>query len=213
VSDDVYDVLLELLMDQRIAPGERVSIDGWAREFDVSPTPVREALMKLAGEGLLVKHNMKGYTAAPLLDNEGIRELYQLRGLVEPFVAGEAARNASETQLAELASMVSQMNANVVDAAADAASFEGYREFADLDDRFHLMIAEAAGNRLISELLVRLRSHRHVFRVMAGLGARDATAEHLAIAESLIRRDASGAEAMMARHLERSHARFRSVTE
>ena len=48
LADDVYDAVLGLLMDQVIEPGSRASIDGIARQLNVSPTPVREALARLA---------------------------------------------------------------------------------------------------------------------------------------------------------------------
>ena len=59
LADDVYDAVLGLLMDQVIEPGSRASIDGIARQLNVSPTPVREALARLESEGLVVKKALK----------------------------------------------------------------------------------------------------------------------------------------------------------
>jgi DNA-binding GntR family transcriptional regulator len=210
VSDDVYDVLLELLMDQRIAPGERVSIDGWARQLEVSQTPVREALTRLSGEGLLVKRNMKGYVAAPVLDDAGLDELYELRGMVEPAVARLAAERAGREQIDGLGECVCRMREVILSVTDRAMGFRSYREFSDLDARFHAALAESAGNRLVVETLSRLRSHRHIFRVMAGRDAMaEASEEHGEIFEAVRNRQPETAETVMRRHLERSRARIR----
>src|SRR3954468_4122360 len=91
LADDVYDAVLALLMDQVIEPGSRASIDGIARQLDVSPTPVREALARLESEGPVVKKAPKASTAAPLLDGEGLRQLFEMRRLLEPYAARRAA--------------------------------------------------------------------------------------------------------------------------
>ena len=67
LADDVYEAIKTMLMDHVIRPGARISIDGLAREFQVSSTPVREALARLESEGLALKEPLKGYRATPLL--------------------------------------------------------------------------------------------------------------------------------------------------
>ncbi|TDD73192.1 GntR family transcriptional regulator [Jiangella aurantiaca] len=89
-------------MDHRIEPGAEVSIDGIARDFDVSPTPVREALARLESEGLVVKRPLRGYTAAPLFDAEGLRKLFEMRRILEPAAAGLAAGRMTPAAVAAL---------------------------------------------------------------------------------------------------------------
>src|SRR5690606_8264981 len=59
LADQIYNALLQWLMDGRLQPGDRVSIDGMAREFNVSPTPVREALARLESTGMVAREAMR----------------------------------------------------------------------------------------------------------------------------------------------------------
>src|SRR5699024_3648519 len=63
--------------------GERVSIDGLARRLNVSPTPVREALVGLERTGLVVREALRGYRVSPPLDREQLQELFIARETVE----------------------------------------------------------------------------------------------------------------------------------
>ena len=91
LADDVYEAIKTMLMDHVIRPGARISIDGLAREFQVSSTPVREALARLESEGLAVKEPLKGYRATPLLSLAEFDDLYRFRQLLEPWAARRAA--------------------------------------------------------------------------------------------------------------------------
>lgn len=213
LADDVYDAVLGLLMDQVIEPGARASIDGIARELDVSPTPVREALARLESEGLVVKKALRGYTAAPLLDDEGLRQLYEVRGILEPHAAGAAAARLDAAGIAELEQLSHQMATSAEAAQAGADRFQDYRDFADRDAAFHHRIAAAAGNDLLLDGIVRLRSHLHLFRLYFVHGiAQHAVEEHEAILEALRAGDVDGAREAMSAHIARSYERISSGT-
>jgi len=61
LADDVYGAIFNKLMSLEIAPGARITVDGLVRELEVSHTPIREALGRLEGEGLVVKTHLVGY--------------------------------------------------------------------------------------------------------------------------------------------------------
>src|SRR5690625_5350754 len=82
-SEGVYDRLRELVLENRLPPDERISIDAVARELGVSQTPVREAIRQLEGDRLVVRVPGKGYQTTPLLDRNGLRDLFEFRLLVE----------------------------------------------------------------------------------------------------------------------------------
>ena len=78
LADHVYEALLVALMDGRLEAGTPVSIDGMARELDVSPTPVREALARLEATGMVRRMALRGYRVAPLFTpDELTRQLEQ----------------------------------------------------------------------------------------------------------------------------------------
>ncbi len=208
--DDVYDAVLGLLMDQVIEPGARVNIDAVARDLDVSPTPVREALTRLESEGLVAKRALKGYVAAPLLDTAGLRDLYDMRELLEPEAARRASQHLGDDAEAELADSVAQMRA--ASAPDEDEHFRNYRRFIDEDLHFHHLIAEQAQSPLLSEAIVRLRAHMHLYRLNFRHDYEDDTVgEHESILEALRRRDPEVASAAMRTHIERSFARLGSA--
>lgn len=207
--DDVYDALLTLLMDQVIKPGSRASIDGLARMLNVSPTPVREALTRLEAEGLVTKQTLKGYTAAELLDAEGLRQLYEMRSLLEPEGARLAATRLSPSDLKELESLALQMHAEAKVPPTEENRYESYRTFAERDAAFHRAIVEHSGNTLLSDAVIRLRSHIHLYRLFFQHGIEEETsAEHDAILDALREGDAESARAAMQDHIAKSHARM-----
>src|ERR1700694_2803640 len=70
LTDSVYEAVTELVMDQHIAAGARVNIDLVARQLNVSPTPVREALARVAVDGLVIKEPLRGYSISPMPDEQ-----------------------------------------------------------------------------------------------------------------------------------------------
>ena len=205
--DDVYDAVLGLLMDQVIEPGARVNIDAVARDLDVSPTPVREALTRLEAEGLVAKRALKGYVAAPLLDEAGLRDLYDMRELLEPEAARRASTQLDQDVESELAESVVKMR--TASAPDDDESFRNYRRFIDEDLHFHHLIAEQAQSPLLSEAIVRLRSHMHLYRLNFRHDfEHDTVSEHESILEALRRRDPAAAAEAMRTHIENSYRRL-----
>ncbi len=205
--DDVYDAVLGLLMDRVIEPGARVNIDAVARDLDVSPTPVREALTRLESEGLVVKRALKGYVAASLLDTAGLRDLYDMRELLEPEAARRASLHLDDATTAELGESVAQMRA--ASAPDEDESFRNYRRFIDEDLHFHHLIAESAQSPLLAEAIVRLRAHMHLYRLNFRHDFEDDTVrEHESILEALRGDDPEAAAAAMRTHIERSYERL-----
>jgi DNA-binding GntR family transcriptional regulator len=214
LADDVYDAVLALLMDQVIEPGSRASIDGIARQLNVSPTPVREALARLESEGLVIKRALKGYTAAPVLDSEGLRQLFEMRRLMEPYATRNAVGELTPTTLNELEELCEAMHRSGAAAQAGEDRFKDYKEFADQDAAFHRIIAEHSGNLLLSDAIARLRSHMHQYRIYFKHGVVDETSgEHEAVLEALREGDEAAAEAAMLDHITKSYHRIAASLE
>ena len=197
LADDVYESLKALIMEHALAPGGRVSIDGLARDLEVSPTPVREALARLESEGLVVKRPMSGYTTTPLLTRAELDELFEMRLLLEPAAARRAARNADADDRARvLAESAATVGVTVGD------EYRQHAAFTALDARFHDLIAQVGGGRLLYDAIGRLHAHLHVHRLyFPAANADDTAAEHQRIAEAIIAQDSRAAEAAMRAHL------------
>jgi DNA-binding GntR family transcriptional regulator len=209
LTDDVYEAIKALLMDQEIPAGDRLSIDGLARDLGVSPTPVREALTRLESEGLVAREALKGYRSAPLLTLEEFDDLYRFRLLIEPWAAHHAADRIDD----EGRRLVSEELSTIE--APSGTSYEDYKRLTAHDARFHALIAELSGSRQVQQALERTHCHLHIFRLhFERTTGTDTLAEHRRIADALLAGDAAAAEEAMRAHLDAAMAvRLRSVYE
>ncbi|MFF4752144.1 GntR family transcriptional regulator [Streptomyces sp. NPDC002514] len=209
LTDRVYEAVKAMVMDHEIAPGARVSIEGLARQLDVSATPVREALARLESDGLVVKRPNAGYRATDLLDPDALTDLFEMRLLLEPRAASLAAENASEDDLRLLASVVERMRRH----PDTGENYSVYRRFALLDQEFHDALARAAGRPLLADAVSRLHAHLHMFRLNSAPGAAGPTIdEHQRILDAVVRRSPERAAEAMAAHLRSSRVRHRPHT-
>ncbi len=212
LTDSVYEAVQELVMDQHIEAGARVNIDLVARQLNVSPTPVREALARLEMDGLVIKEPLRGYSVTPMLDAKSFSDLYDVRRLLEPFAARRAAELRDEKVLRALDRELAEMRRMVGSAGPSGSAYHDYREFALQDARFHEAIAGTSGNSLLSDTLRRLRSHLRLYRLYhryytMAIG-KATVLEHEKILASIRGRDGDGAEAAMLDHID--HSRDRS---
>jgi DNA-binding GntR family transcriptional regulator len=204
--DDVHDVVVDMLMNHTLGPGSRLNIDALAKTLGVSPTPVREALARIEAEGLIVKGPTRGYLVAPLISLEDLHSLIDLRLLIEPAAAAAAALRATPSQVDDLVTLA---NSGGMDDSHDPAV---NRRGMIYDATFHDTLAGLGGNPWLRESLARLRSHLHMYRLYHHAGQGAATsAEHVAIAEAIARRDPDSAEAAMRTHLHTAMKRIDDV--
>jgi DNA-binding GntR family transcriptional regulator len=204
LAEDAYEAIFNKLMALDIAPGTRITVDGLVRELEVSHTPIREALGRLEGEGLVVKTHLVGYSAAPQISRRRFDELYELRLLMEPDAARRAALRVSETQLGRLRRTAAQMAK--LSASQERLSYSGFARF---DADFHDQIIDIAGNTLIRDTLAHLHTHFHIFRLMYHARVtEEAIDEHEVLLDALSRADDAGAEQAMRAHIERSRQRL-----
>jgi len=210
LADEVYETIFSQLMALRIAPGARITVDNMARELGVSQTPIREALGRLEGEGLVQKTHLIGFSAAPQISARQFAELYELRLLVEPHATRRAVAQLTEDSLSTLteAAGVMARRAKTGDERAR------YSQFARQDAVFHDLILQSAGNELIRETLAHQHVHFHIFRLMFhSRVTEEALEEHEAIIAAFEARNADAAEQAMRTHIERSRDRLLPVFE
>jgi DNA-binding GntR family transcriptional regulator len=209
LSDGVYVKLKAQLMEHTVEPGARLSIDALARRFQVSPTPVREALARLESDGLVVKRPLVGYSATPPLDLAGFDNLFEMRLLLEPAAAGSAARKATPEELATIAGIFETMSA-----AEPGSDYMRYQEFATQDALFHKTIAAASRNDLLADTINRLQIHKQFYKLYYYThGITEKTlVEHQDILLALEQHDPGAASHAMANHIEQSRMRLRPAS-
>ncbi len=194
VREAAYGHLRDEILAGRLAPGQRVSEPGLARRLGVSRTPVREALQRLAQEGLVELTPARGARVRVLRADE-VREVYEARALIEAEGARLAARHAAPRELAALEQQLR---------ALDALPPDRYAEQMRVDLDFHTALVDAGRNRALANLYRSLRARMALVRAHAQtLSQRPATrAQHRAILRALRARDARAAAAAVRRHVD-----------
>ena len=200
LSNKVYDLLFLQFLNGTRRPGERLNIEALARELDVSPTPVREALARLEHTGFIRREALRGYEVTPLLSRTEIVQLMDARLLLEPTLTKEATIRSTPQFLDELAETIATME-NVGDIADD----EALRECWLADEAFHSLISKQAGNPFIERAYQSLGGQLQRFRLIgeAGLShAHQAAHGHRSIYEALLAGDGDEAATQMRVHIE-----------
>ena len=200
LADHVYEALLVALMDGRLEAGTPVSIDGMARELDVSPTPVREALARLEATGMVRRMALRGYRVAPLFSPEELADLMDARLVIEPANAFMACKHGDPQLTKQLEQAIEDLKA-----APRGPSFAEFRAYWEADERFHRLIAESADNQFLLSAYNALGGQVQRFRFFGGLGVTDADyaiAEHTEILRAFEAGDAGLARQKMIDHIE-----------
>ena len=231
LADGTYDAIKAMILDHEISPGEHVGIDELARDLAVSQTPVREALARLEADGLVTKIPLRGYEATDLLTVQQFDDLFQFRGVIEPWAATEAARRSTRREIDALEDELAR-----AEQIAPNGTNSTYPEFIEHDTRFHALVARASGNQFVEDAFLRTHCHMHLFRVYrATLEEREssdgefvqnmfeeyysgntrplALTEHVQIADAIKRGDGPAAHELMRSHIESSRRRFIPAVE
>lgn len=170
-----------------------------ASRVGVSRTPVREALLILASEGLVRMVPQRGVYVSPLSSRE-IRELMDLRGLIEKHAATRVIGGSVRIDLAMQKIVETQR------AMADAPQEHTAKEFIELDRQFHQVMVDAAGSELLSRTYAGLRERQIRVGVAVLQHGHDrwgeVCGEHEAIIEAVRAGDVAGAHAAIESHLQ-----------
>ncbi|MEU3985206.1 GntR family transcriptional regulator [Streptomyces sp. NPDC026672] len=191
----VADALRAALIAGELRPGEVYSAPSLAARFGVSATPVREAMLDLAKEGLVDTVPNKGFRVTAVSDRQ-LDEYTQVRGLIEIPTVVQLARTADRVSLEAL-----RPAAREIVTAAVAGDLIAYVE---ADTRFHLGLLALAGNGHLVGVVADLRGRSRLYGLTALVEAGRLLAsaeEHLAILDALLERDERAVHTIMTRHL------------
>ncbi|GAA3386786.1 GntR family transcriptional regulator [Cryptosporangium minutisporangium] len=161
-ADAAYARLREAIVDGQYPAGRRLTEVEIAETLGMSRTPVREALRRLAGEGL-VRASDRG-VIVDLMDDEEARHARTVRAALDVLVAELAARRQKAGQISPAALRAAEQAAADAEASLERGDAEAaYRH----DQRLHRQIAELAGNPVALHMLDRLADRLEVARLAA----------------------------------------------
>ncbi|SFV03591.1 transcriptional regulator, GntR family [Polaromonas sp. YR568] len=208
LSKLVRDDMLAMILKGVLVPGQRINEPDVASRLQVSRVPVREALRELESSGLVISRKHSGVFVRQL-DAAEIRDLYQMRGLLDGFAGACAARLPAAERNA-LATLLDASN-QVMQAAASQHEVQQYYSE---NLRFHWAIVEAAGNRQLSETYRGIVQKLHLSRLKnlsKDIGMKVSIAEHVEIAKALRDADAARCEALLSHHVSDAYQRLQQA--
>ena len=195
----VYDQLRDDILQRRMGPGWRLIEHDLTERFGVSRGPVREALRRLAAEGLIDHVPNRGGTVRRLSSGE-MGELFEIRIALEALAARRAAENRDPVAVEAFRLAVEPL---LDDAPRD------FSTYLDENSAFHSAILTLAGSKALQELVDRLQLTLLMAQVSDRVGddvIKTAVGEHRKIVEAILSHDAEGAGAAIQAHLERAAA-------
>ena len=193
----VQEELREAILAGSLPPGARLRAEPLAERLRTSRTPVREALILLAREGLVDLEPRRG-AIVRAFDAADLADLYDVRALIEPHAARRAATRSAAPALQRLAAICDEAEAR---GAADDAAVE---DQVALNEKFHRIVLDAAGSPRLEAALRAVAGIPRAFR--AAFWHDDAQREqslfcHRQIVHALERRQPRLAEAVMRMHI------------
>lgn len=201
-----YDGIKRNLLSGSFPIGVRLAEERLAREFDVSRTPVREALSRLHAEGLVDRHPDGGYAPA-VPDLVEIGELYEVRASLEHTALARVATTGPAAPVPDVVGTVSMLRDEWRALADEPGGHEPDPAFVLLDEDFHTRLASATGNHALVGLLSGVNERIRVVRMHDFLSVSriEATIEqHLGILDAVLDGDRVEAGRALHAHLEES---------
>ena len=200
LESTVFDRLETEILDGTLPSGTTLSEVKICERYGVSRTPVREAILLLEREGLVISSGMRGITVVGMTDAD-IDDIYQIRIRTEGLASRYMAEKPSAADRRELAEAVALQE--FYTERGDA------KKLRELDTRFHEIVYRASGSRVISGTLSGLHKQISLYREMAFLSPERAprsVAEHKDILDAIMRNDGDAAEALTAGHIKNAYS-------
>jgi DNA-binding GntR family transcriptional regulator len=201
-ADQVAASIRDSIANGSLRPGDHLHEVEIARAMHTSRVPVREAMIQLEQEGLVIRRPNRGSFVAELTEKI-LREVSALRGLLEGFAASRAVERLAPADFARLDGLINEMRA--------AAHEKDYHRLLQCDYLFHETIVHAADNELLEEIWRITHGKVRVYLSATNLVYSDRKTlveSHVALLESLRTRDPERAREAMVTHIDRPLNRF-----
>lgn len=207
-SDRAYWQLKQRILENELPIGQQYMEQELAELLDMSRTPIREALIRLANEGLVEVRPRHGMRVKPISMGD-MREICQVLTSLESTAAALAAQQSlSDQAVSGLREAVREMD--------DALERDDLNGWASADERFHRLLVELSGNQRLIDLVGTFIDQSHRFRMLT-LRLRpkpvESNLDHRAVLEAIVKGDAEAARRLHRKHRERSGSMLVTLLE
>ncbi len=194
LSDKAYQLIRHKIITLELPPLSPIDEQALMEDLQLGRTPIREALQRLASEGLVLLAPRRGMFVADIGITD-LQKIFELRMVLEGFCARLAAERVTRDQLGEMEEVIQEL--------AQVPTGDG-KALMDIDERFHELIYEAADNEFLSDTARRLHalSHRIWHLVLDRIGSvRPAMEQHITITAALRAGEGAEAERLLQQHV------------
>ena len=191
LNAQVFDILKEMIADQRFEPGSYINVEKLTQQLGVSRTPIWEAIRRLEQEGIVCHTPHKGVRVKELTRKMAL-ELYEVREVMEALAARLAAERVSTQAIEEMGKCLEEQT--LIVGREDAVSYSRS------DHQFHLLVYRSCQNDLLREILEGLRYKALPLAFRLAPHFKDFLQLHKQLLQSFVKRDAQGAEEIMRMH-------------
>ncbi len=190
-----YDAIKKAILAFQLKPGESLVESDLAAQLNISKTPVRDALLRLEKEGLVVKVPYKGASVSEV-NQQIMNEIFEIRAVLEGLAARLATPLMVDADLKRAAQLIDQHEQALLHNDPDEASY--------LNRQFHDLIVQQSTNQWLKQILSNLEEHLKRYRTLSNfqvgrLGK--SIEEHRMILNALHTRQPDQAETAMRAHL------------
>jgi DNA-binding GntR family transcriptional regulator len=209
LKNEISNLIKDMILTNRLQPGQPIVIDKLAEEFGVSHTPVREALAMLERDGLIVLNSYKNPQVADVTAKD-VTEVFEMRLMTESWAVERAALNLSDAQIDRIDQMLQ--------VARKEAGENNFAPHLKADLLLHETIMRSTHNELFWKVAQRIHERSiHVRALVEASGTAQEIYqiidEHELIIQALRARDPGQARKAMVAHLEGGEARTLRVLE
>lgn len=202
VNEKVYHRIKQNITKFIYPPGHNLNINELKDLLGVSPTPIKDALFKLAGEGLVVIYPRKGTYVKDITDKD-FREIIQVRLILETAAVSAIAGKISSEQL----QILDDLFQKGISLKVRQGNIDDYNSLMESDSQFHLSFFLFLGNQCLTEMYRKLNAHMQIvrYRLMSHTRGKNpwTDQDHRKILAALKRHDAPGAAEAVRHHIVR----------
>ncbi len=201
-TSEILEALRHAILNGQLLPGERLRFEELRDQFDAGMGPLREALTRLAGDGLVTFEEHKGYRVAPA-SREDLVDLAEIRASIEAMAITRAIKNGTDAWEGRIIATLHEL------AKRSKLTAEGDIDFVweEIHQRFHSsLVSECGSTRLLAfrQILSDQATRYRRLSVHYLIKPRDDLAEHREIADAVVNRRTDDAVYLIRQHYTRT---------
>ena len=192
-AEEAYEIIKRKIIMLEMRPTSDISEEALIQELNISRTPIREAIQRLAKDRFVIIYPRKG-TIVSDISIDLINCVYEVRLLNEPYMARQTVEQTTDEWIQKMKSEFQSFQPESYDVM----------KYIDLDYKLHKELTSYSNNMFLNSLFAVVNDHNHRIRVETSTRNRDysrSIREHIAILEAIERRDADAVEQAVRAHI------------